>query len=212
MTDSAAEGRKISITRALWLEYLTVGWSLIEAGVGVTAALASGSVALLGFGLDSLIEVGSGLVLIWRLTAERRVANPEAIERLDRTAHRLVGGSLFLLAAYVGCDAAGTLWTHERPQPSPVGIVLTSISLGMMWWLGRAKRRTARALASRALEADAFQATACFWLSLITLSSIALNALLGWWWADPVGALALTVFLVREGRDAWRGEDHCADC
>jgi divalent metal cation (Fe/Co/Zn/Cd) transporter len=81
-----------------------------------------------------------------------------------------------------------------------------------MWWLARAKRRAATALASRALEADAFQATACFWLSLITLSSVALNAVFGWWWADPVGALAMTVFLVKEGRDAWRGEDRCAEC
>jgi divalent metal cation (Fe/Co/Zn/Cd) transporter len=204
--------RTIVIARALRLEYLTVGWSLIEAGVGVVAALASGSVALLGFGLDSFIETASGGVLIWRLTAERRAANPEVIEALDRTAHRLVAGSLFLLATYVAGDAVWTLWMRERPQPSVVGIALTSISLGVMWWLARAKRRAATALGSRALEADAFQATACFWLSLITLTSVALNALFGWWWADPIGALAMTVFLVKEGREAWRGEDHCADC
>ena len=89
---------------------------------------------------------------------------------------------------------------------------MTSISLGVMWWLARAKRRAARALRSRALEVDAFQTSACFWLSLITLSSIALNALFGWWWADPIGALAMTIFIVREGREAWRGEDHCANC
>ena len=204
--------RTVILARALRLEYLTVGWSLIEAGIGVTAALASGSVALLGFGLDSMVESASGVVLIWRLTAERRAANAEAIERLDRTAHRLVAGSLFLLAAYVAGDAVWTLWTGERPQPSLVGIALTSISLGVMWWLARAKRRAAIALESRALEADAFQATACFWLSLITLSSVGLNALFGWWWADPVGALAMTVFIAKEGREAWRGEDHCAEC
>lgn len=204
--------RAVILARALRLEYLTVGWSLFEAGVGVAAALASGSVALLGFGLDSFVESASGGVLIWRLTAERRTANAEAIERLDRTAHRLVAGSLFLLATYVAGDAMWMLWTQERPQPSLVGIALTSISLGVMWWLARAKRRAAVALGSRALEADAFQATACFWLSLITLSSVALNALLGWWWADPVGALVMTVFLVKEGREAWRGEDHCAEC
>ena len=204
--------RTVILARALRLEYLTVGWSLFEAGVGVAAALASGSVALLGFGLDSLVESASGGVLIWRLTAERRTANAEAIERLDRTAHRLVAGSLFVLATYVAGDAVWTLWTQERPQPSLVGIALTSISLGVMWWLARAKRRAAVALESRALEADAFQATACFWLSLITLSSVALNALLGWFWADPVGALVMAVFLVKEGREAWRGEDHCAEC
>jgi divalent metal cation (Fe/Co/Zn/Cd) transporter len=196
----------------LRLEYLTVGWNLIEAGVGVAAAIASGSVALMGFGLDSLVESGSGGVLIWRLTAERRAANAEAIQALDRTARRLVAGSLFLLAAYVAGDGVWTLWMHDRPQPSVVGIALTSISLGVMWWLARAKRRAAAALESRALEADAFQTTACFWLSLITLASVALNKLFGWWWADPIGALAMTVFLVKEGREAWRGEDRCADC
>jgi len=204
--------RTVLIGRALRLEYLTVGWNLIEAGVGVAAAIASGSVALMGFGLDSLVESGSGGVLIWRLTAERRAANAEAIQALDRRARRLIAGSLFLLAAYVAGDGAWTLWMHERPQPSVVGIALTSISLGVMWWLARAKRRAARALGSRALEADAFQTSACFWLSLITLLSIALNALFGWWWADPIGALAMTTFIVKEGREAWRGEDHCADC
>lgn len=209
---SAATVRGVSIARALRLEYLTVAWSLIEAAVGVAAALASGSVALMGFGLDSLVETASGGVLIWRLIAELRGADAEAIERLDRTAHRLVGASLFALAAYVAADAAWTLWMRERPQPSLVGIALTSIALGAMWWLARAKRRAAVALGSRALEADAFQATACFWLSLITLTSVALSALFGWWWADPVGALAMTVFIVKEGREAWRGEDHCVDC
>jgi divalent metal cation (Fe/Co/Zn/Cd) transporter len=204
--------RTVLIGRALRLEYLTVGWSLIEAVVGMAAALASGSVALLGFGLDSFVESASGCVLIWRLKAERRAATAETIESLDRTAHRLVAGSLFVLAAYVAGDAVWTLWTRERPQPSLVGIALTSISLIVMWWLARAKRRAALSLGSRALEADAFQATACFWLSLITLASVALNTMLGWWWADPVGALAMTAFIIKEGREAWRGEDHCTEC
>jgi divalent metal cation (Fe/Co/Zn/Cd) transporter len=211
MTPQADERTRL-IGRTLRLEYLTVGWSLIEAGIGVAAALASGSVALLGFGLDSLVESASGGVMIWRLVAERKAADVAAIERLDRTAHRLVGASLFALAVYITADAVWTLWTRERPHPSVVGIALTSISLIVMWWLARAKRRAATALGSRALEADAFQATACFWLSVITLSSVVLNTMLGWWWADPVGALAMTVFIVKEGREAWRGEDHCSDC
>jgi divalent metal cation (Fe/Co/Zn/Cd) transporter len=211
MTPQADERTRL-IGRTLRLEYLTVGWSLIEAGIGVAAALASGSVALLGFGLDSLVESASGGVMIWRLVAERKAADVAAIERLDRTAHRLVGASLFALAVYITADAVWTLWTRERPHPSVVGIALTSISLIVMWWLARAKRRAATALGSRALEADAFQATACFWLSVITLSSVALNTMFGWWWADPVGAFAMTVFIVKEGREAWRGEDHCSDC
>ena len=123
---------------------------------------------------------------------------------------RLVGASLFLLAAYVAFDAVKSLLMRDRPEPTTVGIVITSISLVVMWWLARAKRRTAAALGSRALEADSFQTTACFWLSLITLAGIALNAAFGWWWADPVAALGMIPFLVKEGREAWRGE--ACDC
>jgi divalent metal cation (Fe/Co/Zn/Cd) transporter len=204
--------RSVVIEKALRLEYLTVGWNLVEGLIGVSAALTAGSVALLGFGLDSFVECASGLVLVWRLAAERQAEGSAAIEHLDRRAHRLVAASLFALSAFVVGDATWTLWTQSRPGSSTVGIALTSVSLAVMWWLGRAKRRTAIDLNSRALQADAFQTTACFWLSLITLSSIALNALFGWWWADPVGALAMTAFIVKEGREAWRGEDHCGNC
>ena len=113
------------------------------------------------------------------------------------------------LAAYIALDAAKALITRERPEPTMVGIVITSLSLTVMWWLARAKRRTARSLQSRALKADSFQTTACFWLSLVTLAGIGLNAAFGWWWADPAAAFGMTYFLVSEGREAWRGED-CA--
>jgi divalent metal cation (Fe/Co/Zn/Cd) transporter len=189
------------------LEYLTVGWNVVEGVVSVAAALAAGSVALLGFGIDSFVETTSGLILIWRLRAEVRASDPEEIERLDQRAHKLVALSLFLLAAWVAFDAVRALVTGERPEPSGVGIAITSLSMGVMWWLARAKRRTAVALGSRALEADSFQTTACWWLSLVTLSGIGLNAAFGWWWADPVAALGMTWFLVSEGREAWRGED-----
>jgi divalent metal cation (Fe/Co/Zn/Cd) transporter len=147
--------------------------------------------------------------LIWRLRAERHARDPEEIERLDQRAHKLVALSLLLLAAYIAFDAAKAIITREKPQPTIAGVAITSLSLTVMWWLARAKRRTARGLASRALEADSFQTTACFWLSLITLAGIGLNAAFGWWWADPVAALGMTYFLVSEGREAWRGED-CA--
>jgi divalent metal cation (Fe/Co/Zn/Cd) transporter len=195
------------LQRALGLEYLTVGWNLVEGVVAVAAALAAGSVALLGFGIDSFVESASGAVLIWRLLAERRTADPEAIERLDRRAHQLVGATLFLLAAYVAIDASLALWHRERPEASPVGIALTSISMAVMIWLARAKRRAASGLGSQALEADAFQTTACFWLSVITLAGIGLNAALGWWWADPVAAIGMTTLLVHEGCEAWRGDE-----
>ena len=195
------------IRRALRLEYVTVGWNLIEGLVAVTAALAAGSVALLGFGIDSFVESASGSILIWRLLAERTHTDAEAIEAIERRAQKLVAVSLFGLAAYILFEALKTLVLQERPEPSAVGIALTSLSIGVMWWLARAKRRTAIALGSRALEADAFQTTACWWLSLIVLGGIVVNAVTGWWWADPVAAIAMCVFLVREGREAWEGDD-----
>ena len=206
-SEGIASPRRDLLRRGLRLEYLTVGWNVIEGLVSVAAALAAGSVALLGFGMDSFVETTSGLVLIWRLRAERHARDPEDIERLDRRAHKLVALSLLLLAAYVAFDATRALITRDKPQPTIAGMAITSLSLAVMWWLARAKRRTARGLASRALEADSFQTTACFWLSLITLAGIGLNAALGWWWADPVAALGMTYFLVSEGREAWRGED-----
>jgi cation diffusion facilitator family transporter len=194
------------LRRALALEYVTVGWNVIEGAVGIVAALASGSVALLGFAIDSFVESTSGSVLVWRLLAERRATDAEASERIERIAERLVGVTLFALAAYIAFDAVTTLVREERPEPSPVGIALTSVSLGVMWWLARAKHRTARALGSRAMAADAFQTDACWWLSLIALGGIGLNALFGWWWADPVSAIGMTYFLATEGWEAWRGE------
>jgi divalent metal cation (Fe/Co/Zn/Cd) transporter len=206
---STAATRASLVRHALLLEYGTVGWNIVEGLVAVAAAVSSGSIALLGFGVDSFVETASGLILIWRLRAESRAEDEKAIERLDRTAHRLVGLSLVALAAYVAVEASSALWVGERPGASWVGIAVTTISLGVMWWLARAKRRAAAALGSRALEADSFQTTACWWLSLITLAGVGLNTLIGWWWADPVAALAMTWFLVREGREAWRGDECC---
>lgn len=201
--------RPALLGRALRLEYMTVGWNLVEGVVAVTAALMAGSVALLAFGIDSFVESGSGSVLIWRLLAERRAADTDALERLEQRAQRLVAASLVALAAYVAVDATLTLWSQERPDSSAVGIAVTATSLMVMWWLARAKHRVAVLIGSRAMEADAFQTTACWWLSLAALSGVGLNALFGWWWADPAAALAMTFFLVREGRSAWRGDECC---
>lgn len=207
MNDLAVDHRESSIRHALRLEWLTIGWNVVEGVVAVAAAVVAGSVALLGFGIDSFVESASGAVLVWRLLAERGGMNPEDVERLDAKAHKLVGATLFLLAAYIGIDAAGALWNREAPRPSAVGIVLTVVSMIAMQWLARAKRRAAQRLGSRALEADAFQTTACFWLSVITLAGIGLNAALGWWWADPAAALGMTWFIAKEGTEAWRGEE-----
>lgn len=210
--DEPAAERGPLVRHALRLEYLTVGWNIVEGVIAVTAALVAGSIALLGFGIDSFVESASGAVLIWRLRAESRARSREAIEELEKRAHRLVGVSLFFLAAYVTFEAAKSLWLSERPDVSPIGLVLLVVSLVVMQWLARVKRRAGRALGSRALVADAFQTTACWWLSLIALGGITLNALLGWWWADAVAALGMNYFIVKEGLEAWKGEDRCHSC
>jgi divalent metal cation (Fe/Co/Zn/Cd) transporter len=201
--------RKRMVLRALRLEYLTVGWNIIEGVVAIAAALAAGSVALLAFGIDSFVECASGGVLIWRLRAERTAKDAAAIDRLDRRAHQLVGWSLFALAAWVLFDATKALWTQERPEPSTLGMGLLVASIAAMYWLARAKRRAAAALRSRALEADSFQTSACFWLSVVGLAGVGLNAGFGWWWADPVAALGIAALLAKEGREGLRGESCC---
>jgi divalent metal cation (Fe/Co/Zn/Cd) transporter len=208
--DVRAALRSTQLARALRLEYLTVGWNLVEGIVAISAAVVAGSVALLGFGIDSFVESASGSVMIWRLTAERRARlSHSRIEALEHRARRLVAASLFLLAAWIAVDAAQTLWRGDRPEFSAVGVALTAVSLVVMFWLARAKRRVARELGSRAMEADAFQTTACWWLSLAALTGIGLNGALGWWWADPVAGVVIAGLVIKEGRDAWEGEQDC---
>jgi divalent metal cation (Fe/Co/Zn/Cd) transporter len=198
------------VNRALRLEYLTVGWNAVEGCVAVTAAIIAGSVAILGFGIDSFVECASAFVMIWRLRAERDLAmSGERLDAIDHRARRLVAGSLFLLAAYVTFDAVQTLWTGDRPAFSSVGAALLALSIAVMLWLARAKRRLAHELGSEALEADAFQTTACWWLSVAALLGVGLNGLFGWWWADPIAALVIAALIAREGREAWKGRACC---
>ena len=199
------ENRPSLLAHALRLEYLTVGWNVVEAVIAIGAGLAANSVALVGFGVDSVVESVSGGVLIWRLKAEEAGMEDAAVESLDRKAHKLVAGSLFALAAYVTVDAVRSLWVQDRPEASLVGIGLTSISMLVMAWLAKAKLRAAHLLESRALEADSFQTSACWWLSVVALTGIGLNAAFGWWWADPVAALGMVVFILKEAREGWRG-------
>ena len=154
------------------------------------------------------METVSGLVLIWRLSAEARGRlDEEAVERVERRAEWLVGVAFLLLAAYVAFEAVRSLVGQEAPDASPVGIALTAVSIVVMLWLARAKRRTGEALGSRALIADAQQTYACWYLSVVTLTGLALNAAFGWWWADPLAALGIVVLLAREGVEALRGEE-----
>jgi len=201
--------RRGLLQRGLWLEYLTVGWNLVEGVIAVGAGVLARSPALIGFGVDSFVESISGSVLIWRLRTELNgdAADSERFERIEHRAERIVGASFLLLAAYVAFEAVTTLLSRDEPDASPIGIVIAGVSLIVMLWLARAKRQTGEALASRALIADSKQTFACWYLSVTTLAGLALNALFGLWWADPVAALVICVFLVREGIDAIRGED-----
>lgn len=206
---ASAAARRRDLGRALRLEYLTVAWNSVEGALAIGAALAAGSVALLAFGLGSVVECASGFVMIWRFRSERDDHSPEDIERLERRARRLVAVSLYLLAAYVAFDAAKALWMREHSSPSIMGIVVASLSIGVMVMLARAKRRVARALGSQALEADAFQTAACWWLSIATLAGIGLNATLGWWWADPAAAFVIAALITREAKESWEGRECC---
>jgi divalent metal cation (Fe/Co/Zn/Cd) transporter len=196
------------LERGIRLEYLTIGWNSVECLVAVIAGLLAGSVALVGFGFDSAIESISGGILLWRLHAERQGRHAETVER---RALKLVGVSFLVLAAYVSFDSGKTLWTHEHPEQSPVGIGLAIVSLIIMPLLARAKRRTAGHLNSAALAADSRQTSLCAYLSAILLGGLVLNALLGWWWADPLAALAMVPIIANEGREALQGEP-CSDC
>ncbi len=205
------EERNLLLRRGRVLEVFTVLWTMAEAIVGLLLGILAGSVALVGFGMDSLIEMGSGFVLLWRLQTVRDAASAEQAEG---TALRLVGVSLLAVAAYVFYDSVKALVGHEAPAPSPAGIALAILALIAMPLLARGKRRVATAIKSCALRADALQASICTYLSAILLAGLLLNAFLGWWWADPVAALAMTPFIAREGLEALRGEqcEGCACC
>lgn len=188
------------LRRGRRLEQLTLGWNGVEAVVAITAAWMAGSAALLGFGVDSLIESLSGAVLLWRL---REGARGEAREE---AALRLVGLSFLLLAVYVAFEASRDLLRAEPPEASALGLGIAALSLVVMPVLARAKRRLASQLGSRALQADSRQTSLCAYLSAVLLAGLGLNAALGWWWADPVAAWIMVPIIAREGWEALRGE------
>jgi len=197
--------RKSDTKSGRHLEYFTLGWNMVEAAVAITAGIIAGSIALVGFGADSVIESLSGAILLWRLQSH------EIDERRERLALRLVGACFLVLAAYVAFDAGYSLMVHEQPDASFVGIGLSVVSLIIMPLLARAKRRVAARLDSAALVADARQTDLCAYLSAILLGGLLLNATFGWWWADPVAALVMVPIILREGVKALRGE-LCTDC
>jgi divalent metal cation (Fe/Co/Zn/Cd) transporter len=204
---SAGPSRERLLRRGYILAVATVGWNVVEGVVAIAAGAAAGSVALLGFGVDSFIETASGVVVGWRLRQELRGASGERAAAVERKAARVAGALLLLLALYVLVDAGRRLLGFGgKAEESFLGIVLTAISLALMPLLGWAKLRTARGLSSRALRADAYETITCAWLSLTTLAGLVLNAALGWWWADPLAALGLVPLIVREGWEGWKAE------
>jgi divalent metal cation (Fe/Co/Zn/Cd) transporter len=193
--------------RGRWLQWLTIAWNSAEFVVAVTAGIVAGSVALVGFGFDSAIEVTSSIAALWRL---RNDADDDARERAEHRTLRVIGACFLLLAAYILYDAIDTLIGHRAPSHSTVGMVLAALSLAVMPLLARLKRRIATTLESGALEAETRQTEVCACLSAILLAGLALNAWLGWWWADPVAGLAMTPLIAKEGWEAIRGRTCCA--
>lgn len=193
--------RTQAVNRGRRLEYLTVLWNSLEALVSIVAGVLAGSIALVGFGLDSVIETSSGAIMLWRLhhSNERDAASRE---RAERVALRLVGISFLALAFYVGVDAALSIYHRDAPERSIAGIIIAALSLVVMPLLARAKRKVALALNSGAMHADSRQTDICAYLSAILLGGLALNAAFGWWWADPVAALIMTPIIAREGIEA----------
>jgi len=197
----AAERARLG-KRAQLLAAASVSYNLIEAVVAITAGVGAGSVALVGFGLDSVVEVSSGLIILWQF----RHRMPESRER---QALRLMAFSFFALAAYVGFESVRALVTGHAPDSSPVGIGLAAASLAIMPFLSWAQRRTGKALGSNAVVADSTQTLLCTYLSAVLLVGLVLNTTLGWTWADPIAGLVIAVVAIKEGRAAWRGEGCC---
>ena len=193
------------LSRARLLEYLTVGWNAVEAAVAITAGSLAGSTSLVGFGLDSIIESLSGGVLLWRLR------DGDIGEERERRAQKLVGLSFFVLAAYVAYESAESLIQREAAAVSLVGIALAVASIIVMPILARKKRAVSRELGSLAMESDSRQTDLCAYLSVVLLAGLGLNALFGWWWADPAAALGMVVIMISEGIRALRGEQ-CDTC
>jgi len=186
------------IKKALTLEYLLIAYNIAEAIVSVWAGLTAGSIALVGFGLDSIIEVVAAGTLVWRLK-QHNCNDEEGESRLEKRAMRIVGVTFFLLAGYILFESVKSIVMIEAPQESFIGIVVAVLSLIIMPYLGLAKKKIAIQIGSKALEADAMETLICSYLSAILLTGLVLNALLGWWWADSIAGLVMVIFIVSEG-------------
>src|SRR5712672_91600 len=200
--------RPAEVLRGQRLEYFTVVWNTLEGLVAIVSGIVAGSIALVGFGIDSFIEVTSGSVLLWRMSVDSDVHRREANEK---RALRIVGVCFLLLAAYIAFDSISDLWSKRAPEHSIAGIILACASLVVMPLLSRAKRKVGRALGSAAMHADAKQTEFCTYLSAILLVGLLLNAFFGLWWADPLAALIMVPIIAKEGIEGVQGKA-CDDC
>jgi len=211
---AATTGDRAALVReAFRLEYITLGWMVIEAAVAIGSGIAAQSLTLLAFGVDSVIELASAAVLLWRLNVELRRGEAFA-EGAERTASRVGGALLFALAAYVVAGAGWKLWTQQGAEFSGPGLAISVLSIPIMYVLAKRKLEVAGALGSRALRADAVESITCGWLAFVVVGALIAQLLIGAWWVDAVASLGIVWFLVREGREAWEGDaccDHCCD-
>lgn len=209
MTTATIPNRQDFVRRGRKLEYITVAWNSLEALVSIVAGLIAGSVSLVGFGLDSLVEVASGVALLWRLHHD---LNESRRERVEQTTLRIVGMCFVVLSAYILYESGSALIRHEAPERSIPGILIAGAAVVLMPMLARAKRRVAAGIKSGAMKADSKQADFCAFLSAILLVGLVLNSVFGWWWADPVAGLLMVPIIAKEGADGLKGKACCSDC
>ncbi|MGI9644427.1 MAG: cation transporter [Ilumatobacteraceae bacterium] len=205
----AAADRAAAVRRATLLNRVSLGYNALESVVALSAGIIAGSVSLIGFGLDSVIEISAAGILAWRLAAERRVG---CTQGTDRAATRAIAVSFAALAIYISIDASRRLLNGEEPDTSMIGIVLTGLSLLVMPFLARAKKRVAPALGSRAQVAEANQTRLCAYMSAVVLAGLLTHLWFGWWWADPVAALGIAALAAVEATRTWRAESLADTC
>ena len=202
--------RAVLIRHAFRLEWLSIAWMVIEGAVAIGSGIIAHSLLLVAFGIDSVIELASACVLIWRLSVELRQREAFS-EATERRASRIGGGLLFVLALYVVVAAGVGLWRHHGAEFSTPGIVLAVVAIPVMYFLSRRKLAVAEQLGSRALRADAIESITCGWLSFVVVLGLAAQLALGAWWIDSLASLAIVYFLIKEGREAWEGGE-CRQC
>jgi divalent metal cation (Fe/Co/Zn/Cd) transporter len=222
-TDGApsASTHKSQVRLGVWIELVTILWMTIEAAIAISVGFTTRSVSLQGFGLDSIVELIAGGILLWRLLVEQRGGSLERIEGAERRASWVTAISLFALAVYIVGDSAFSFLTRTKPESSWWGVGLAVVAAIVMPLLWQGKLRVAKRIGSAALKADAVCSVTCAYMSLTLLAGLALNRIFGWWWADPLAALALVYFLIQEGREALHeartgetcscGEDDCCE-